>query len=51
MGGNPDKSGSVIKLYYIQISTEKLVQIIKSEFELTIDIESLIRDVDKDNSG
>ncbi|CAD8075092.1 unnamed protein product [Paramecium sonneborni] len=43
MGGNPDKTGS--------ISTEKLVQIIKSEFELTIDIESLIRDVDKDSSG
>lgn len=43
MGGQPDGSGS--------IDTSKLVEIIKKEFELTIDIESLINEIDKDQSG
>lgn len=43
MGGQPDGSGSV--------DTMKLVDIIKKEFELTIDIESLINEIDKDHSG
>jgi Ca2+-binding EF-hand superfamily protein len=43
MGGNTDGTGSV--------ETSKLVDIIKKEFELTIDIESLINEIDKDGSG
>ncbi|KAM3146342.1 hypothetical protein pb186bvf_001687 [Paramecium bursaria] len=43
MGGNEDKSGHV--------DSKLLVKIIKQEFELTIDIESLIREIDTDNSG
>lgn len=43
MGGQPDGSGS--------IDTSKLVEIIKKEFELTIDIENLIDEIDKDHSG
>lgn len=42
MGGNGDKSGDII--------AEKLINIIK-EFQMTIDIEKLIKEVDKDNSG
>lgn len=42
MGGNADKTGEVI--------AEKLISIIK-EFQMTIDIEKLIKDVDVDNSG
>lgn len=42
MGGNVDKSGEVI--------AEKLISIIK-EFQMTIDIEKLIKEVDVDNSG
>lgn len=34
MGGNPDKTGVIKK--------EKLIDVIKNEFELTIDIEELI---------
>ena len=43
LGGNTDGSGNV--------ETSKLVEIIKKEFELTIDIESLINEIDKDGSG
>ena len=42
MGGNQDKSGELV--------AEKLISIIK-EFNMTIDIEKLIREVDVDNSG
>lgn len=42
LGGNPDKSG--------EISTLKLRATIQ-EFGLTIDIEQLIRETDKDGSG
>ena len=40
MGGKEDKSGIV--------DAQKLITIIKSEFELTIDIENLILEIDKD---
>ncbi|CAD8072191.1 unnamed protein product [Paramecium sonneborni] len=43
MGGNEDKTGN--------IDAEKLIRIIKNEFELTIDIEGLIKEVDTDGSG
>lgn len=43
MGGNLDGSGNV--------ETSKLIEIIKKEFELTIDIESFINEIDKDGSG
>jgi len=43
MGGNVDTSGHV--------NAELLIEIIKKEFELTIDIEGLIKEVDTDNSG
>ncbi|CAI2382645.1 unnamed protein product [Moneuplotes crassus] len=43
LGGCPDKSG--------EIDAKKLIQIIKYDFEMTIDIEKLIEDVDDDNSG
>ena len=33
------------------IDAEKLIRIIKVEFEMTIDIEKLIKDVDEDGSG
>ncbi|GHP10857.1 SH3 domain-containing YSC84-like protein 1 [Pycnococcus provasolii] len=42
LGGNPDRSG--------EISTDKLRAVIQ-EFQLTIDIEKLIADTDKDGSG
>lgn len=42
MGGNPDKSG--------QVSTDKLRATVRA-FELTLDIEKLIDEVDKDGSG
>lgn len=42
-GGNPDKSGNVRK--------ETLIQIIKHDFGLPIDIERLINDIDADGSG
>lgn len=42
LGGNADESG--------QISATKLRAIVR-EFQLTIDIEALIREVDADNSG
>ena len=43
MGGLPDKEG--------YIDAEKLIRIIKNEFEMTIDIEKLIQDIDEDGSG
>lgn len=43
MGGNEDCSGKVLK--------DKLIEIVKKEFELTIDIENLIKEVDEDDSG
>eukprot|EP00163_Fabomonas_tropica_P000427 TRINITY_DN1025_c0_g2_i1.p1 TRINITY_DN1025_c0_g2~~TRINITY_DN1025_c0_g2_i1.p1 ORF type:complete len:153 (+),score=34.15 TRINITY_DN1025_c0_g2_i1:861-1319(+) len=42
LGGNPDKSG--------EISSEKLSQIVKM-FQLTIDIDQLIKETDTDGSG
>ena len=43
MGGQPNGEGS--------IDAEKLIRIIKHEFEMTIDIEKLIQDIDEDGSG
>lgn len=43
MGGNEDTTGHV--------DAHKLIEIIKKEFELTIDIEGLIREIDTDGSG
>ncbi|CAD8066300.1 unnamed protein product [Paramecium primaurelia] len=43
MGGNADKSGTV--------DATKLIQIIKSDFKMTIDIERLINEMDRDKSG
>ena len=43
MGGEPDGGGS--------INAERLIKIIKDEFQMTIDIEKLIQDIDEDGSG
>lgn len=43
MGGQPDGDG--------YIDAQKLIDIIKTEFEMTIDIEKLIQDIDEDDSG
>ena len=43
MGGEEDGEGS--------IDAQKLIRIIKEEFEMTIDIEKLIQDIDEDGSG
>ena len=43
MGGESDGEG------YIDAS--RLIDIVKNEFQMTIDIESLIREIDEDNSG
>jgi centrin-2 len=43
MGGQADKEGSV--------DANQLINIIKNEFEMTIDIENLINEIDKDKSG
>ena len=43
MGGNPDGGGCV--------DAEKLIETIKTEFEMTIDIVKLINEVDEDGSG
>ena len=43
MGGKPDGDG--------YIDAAKLIKIIKEEFEMTINIEKLIDDIDEDNSG
>ncbi|EGR33335.1 hypothetical protein IMG5_055800 [Ichthyophthirius multifiliis] len=43
MGGYTDKSGNV--------DTAKLIQIVRDEFNMTIDIERLIHEIDHDKSG
>mmetsp|Transcript_31090 Transcript_31090/g.42233 ORF Transcript_31090/g.42233 Transcript_31090/m.42233 type:complete len:157 (+) Transcript_31090:18-488(+) len=43
MGGQPDGEGS--------IDADKLITTIKAEFEMTIDIEKLIEEIDEDGSG
>jgi len=43
MGGNADGGGCV--------DAEKLIETIKKEFEMTIDIVALIAEVDEDGSG
>ena len=43
MGGNPDMSGKV--------DADKLIEVIKEEFGMTIDIERLIKEIDQDGSG
>ena len=43
MGGEPDGDGA--------INAEKLISTIKVEFEMTIDIEKLIMEIDEDGSG
>lgn len=43
LGGNADKTGT--------ISSQKLSTIIKTDFELEIDIDKLIAETDTDNSG
>ena len=43
MGGQPDGDGA--------INADKLISTIKEEFEMTIDIEKLIEEIDEDGSG
>ena len=43
MGGEADGEGS--------IDADKLIDIIKNKFEMTIDIENLIEEIDEDGSG
>jgi Ca2+-binding EF-hand superfamily protein len=43
MGGEADGDGA--------INAEKLIHTIKVEFEMTIDIEALIKEIDEDGSG
>ena len=43
MGGEPDGDGF--------IDADKLIHTIKNEFEMTIDIENLILEIDEDGSG
>ena len=43
MGGQADGDGA--------INAEKHIQTIKHEFEMTIDIEKLIEEIDEDGSG
>ena len=43
MGGEPDGSGKV--------DAYKLIDVIKNQFGMTIDIEKLIEDLDEDGSG
>ena len=43
MGGVPDGDGA--------INADKLIKTIKEEFEMTIDIEKLIKEIDEDGSG
>jgi calmodulin len=38
MGGNPDKTG--------EVDTERLIEIIRKKFEMTIDIERMIDEID-----
>lgn len=43
MGGNEDGGGN--------IDADKLIEVIKDEFEMTIDIKGLIKAIDVDGSG
>ena len=43
MGGEADGEGA--------INAEKLIATIKNEFQMTIDIEKLIQEIDEDGSG
>jgi len=43
MGGNKDKSGS--------INADLLINVLKNQFKMTINIEALIKEVDEDESG
>ena len=43
MGGEPDGDGS--------IDADKLIDIIKNKFEMTIEIEKLLEEIDEDGSG
>ena len=43
MGGQPDGDGF--------IDADKLIHTIKNDFEMTIDIEKLILEIDEDGSG
>ena len=43
MGGEPDGDGC--------IDAKKLIATIKDEFQMTIDIEKLIEEIDEDGSG
>ena len=43
MGGDEDGGGCV--------DADKLIETIKNEFQMTIDIEALIKEVDEDGSG
>ena len=43
MGGGIDKQGNV--------DSVKLIQIVKEEFNMTIDIERLLSEIDTDKSG
>lgn len=43
MGGEEDGTGN--------IDAERLIDILKNDFELTIDIERMIKEVDQDDSG
>ena len=43
MGGDDDGGGCV--------NADKLIHTIKEEFEMTIDIEKLIEEIDEDGSG
>lgn len=43
MGGDEDLGG--------EVNAQKLIDIIKNEFEMTIDIEKLIERIDSDKSG
>lgn len=40
-----------ILLHIFKVDADKLIDIIKNEFELTIDIENLIKEIDEDGSG
>jgi len=43
MGGDEDRGGNV--------DADKLINVIKNEFNMTIDIERLIQEIDSDGSG
>ena len=43
MGGDENKEGFV--------DAQRLIEMIKNKFEMTIDIEQLINDIDEDGSG